>query len=84
VSGNDRIHGGAGSDRILDHRGATTVFAGSGVNQVNVADGHGDDQVECAPGSIDQSVADRGDRIARSCRGNGSTIVRVPQPRIVR
>ena len=63
--------------------GATTVFPGSGTNRVDVADRHGDDRVVCAPGSTNHIVADRGDRIARSCRGNRSTIryVRVQQPR---
>ena len=78
--GNDRIYGEAGNDRIVDHGGATTVFPGSGTNRVDVADRHGDDRVECAPGSTNHIVADRGDRIARSCRGKRSTI-RVQQPR---
>jgi Ca2+-binding RTX toxin-like protein len=81
--GNDRIYGGPGNDQIVDHQGATTVFPGSGTNRVDVADGHGDDRVLCAPGSINHIVADRRDRIARSCRGKRSTIryLRAHQPR---
>jgi hypothetical protein len=67
--GDDRIYGGPGNDRIVDHRGATTVFPGSGTNRVDVADRRGDDRVVCASGSTNHIVADRGDRIARSCRG---------------
>jgi Ca2+-binding RTX toxin-like protein len=73
-SGNDRIYGGPGNDRIVDHRGATTAFPGPGINRVDVADRRGDDRVVCAPGSTNHIVADRGDRIARSCRGKRSTI----------
>jgi Ca2+-binding RTX toxin-like protein len=81
--GNDRIFGETGNDRIVDHRGATTVSPGSGTNRVDVADGRGGDRVVCAPGSTNHIVADRGDRIARTCRGKRSTIryVRVRQPR---
>jgi hypothetical protein len=62
------------------------VFPGPGTNWVDVADGRGDDRVLCAAGSINHIVADRGDRIARSCRGKRSTIryVRVRQHRSVR
>jgi Ca2+-binding RTX toxin-like protein len=66
--GDDVLYGGLGKDRIVDHRGATTVFAGSGANLVDVADGRGDDRVVCAPGTITDFFADRRDRIARSCR----------------
>jgi Ca2+-binding RTX toxin-like protein len=66
--GNDRIYGETGNDRIVDHRGATTVVPGPGTNRVDVADGPSDDRVVCAPGSSNHIVADRGDRIARSCR----------------
>ena len=45
---------GPAEDRIVDHRGATTAFAGSGANLVDVADGRGDDRVVCAPGSINR------------------------------
>ena len=81
-SGNDRIDGGPGNDRIVDHRGATTAFPGSGTNRVDIGDGRGDDRVMCAPGSTNHIVADRGDRIARSCQSPRSTIryVRVRQP----
>jgi Ca2+-binding RTX toxin-like protein len=73
-AGNDRIYGGPGNDRIVDHGGATTVLPGSGTNWVDVADRRGGDRVVCAPGSTNHIVADRGDRIARSCRGKRSTI----------
>jgi Ca2+-binding RTX toxin-like protein len=72
--GNDRIYGGPGKDRIVDHRGATTAFAGSGNNVVDVYDGRGDDRVVCTPGTITDLRADRRDRIARSC------LQRVPRP----
>jgi Ca2+-binding RTX toxin-like protein len=65
--GNDRIYGGPGKDRIVDHRGATTAFAGSGNNLIDVDDGRGDDRVVCAPGTITDFFADPRDRIARSC-----------------
>jgi hypothetical protein len=90
--GNDRLYGGPGKDWIGDHRGATTAFAGSGMNLVDVADGRGDDRVVCTPGTITGFFADRGDRIARSClerrrprseaagrvRSGGSTSPRMP------
>jgi RTX calcium-binding nonapeptide repeat (4 copies) len=69
--GNDHIHAGAGNDQIVDHRGATTVFPGTGTNWVDVADRRGDDRVVCAPGSTNHIVADRGDRMTRSCGGKG-------------
>ena len=72
--GNDVIYGGPGRDRIVDHQGATIVLPGSGTNQIDVADRHGNDRVVCLPGSINHIRADRGDRISRSCRGKGSTI----------
>jgi hypothetical protein len=81
--GNDRIYGGpgkgvvfggAGNDRIVAWGGPTKVFPGSGTNWIDVADGRRNDRVVCAAGSVDHVVADRGDRIARSCRGKGSTL----------
>jgi Ca2+-binding RTX toxin-like protein len=72
--GNDRIYGETGNDRIVDHSGATIAYPGSGTNWVDVADGRGDDRVVCAPGSTDHIVADRGDRITRSCQGKRSTV----------
>ena len=53
--GNDQIYGETGNERIVDHRGAMTVFPGSGTNRVDVADGRGDDRVVCAPGSTKES-----------------------------
>jgi hypothetical protein len=71
--GNGRLDGGPGNDLIYANtRGDTTVSPGSGTNQVNVADGHGGDRLICAAGSINHITADRGDRIARSCRGERS------------
>ena len=80
--GNDRIYGGPGNDQIVNDRGATTVFPGSGTNRVDAADRRGDDRVVCTPGSTNHIVADRGDRIARNCRGKGSTIryINIQQP----
>jgi hypothetical protein len=72
--GKEVIYGGRGNDRIIAERGATTVFPGSGTNRVDVADGRRNDRVVCAAGSINHITADRGDRIARSCLGNGSTV----------
>jgi RTX calcium-binding nonapeptide repeat (4 copies) len=54
--------------------GATTVFPGSGTNQVEVADGQGNDRVVCAAGAVDHITADRGDAVAHGCLGNGSTV----------
>jgi Ca2+-binding RTX toxin-like protein len=83
--GDDVLYGGLGKNRIVDHRGATTVFAGSDENLVDVADGRGDDRVVCAPGSFTDVFADRGDRTG-SCGTQGLPIpsVRVPQPRNAR
>ena len=76
-AGNDVINGGPGNDVIYGNKRAhTTVFPGSGTNQVNVANGHGGDRVMCAPGSINHITADRGDRVAPSCRGKRSSTVR--------
>ncbi|OAI39881.1 hypothetical protein AYO39_02290 [Actinobacteria bacterium SCGC AG-212-D09] len=72
--GTDRIYGGRGNDQITAELGATTVFPGPGTNSVNVADGRPNDRVVCAAGSVDHITADRGDRIARSCLGKGSTL----------
>jgi hypothetical protein len=68
------LDGGGGNDFIYgNNRGHTTVFPGLGTNQVNVADGDGD-SVVCAAGSINHIDADRGDRIAPSCRGGRSSL----------
>jgi Ca2+-binding RTX toxin-like protein len=67
--GNDRIYDEPGNDRIRDHRGRTRVSLSSGRNRVDVRDGRGDDRVVCAPGSRNRIRADRGDRLARACRG---------------
>jgi hypothetical protein len=72
--GNGRLDGGRGDDLIYgNNRGHTTVFPGSGTNQVNVADGDRD-SVVCAAGSINHIDADRSDRIARSCRVGRSSL----------
>jgi Ca2+-binding RTX toxin-like protein len=76
--GNDRIYGGPGRDQIVDHRGATTAFAGSGSNLVDVDDGRGDDRVVCKPGTITDFFADRGDRIARSCNERLAGRIEIP------
>jgi hypothetical protein len=83
-AGNDVIDGGPGNDVIYaNKRGHTTVFPGSGTNQINVADGHGGDRVVCAAGSTNRITADHSDRIASSCRRKGSTVryVRLPSAR---
>jgi hypothetical protein len=46
------------------------VFPRPGTNLFDVAD----DLVVCAPGSINRINADKGDRIAASCRGKQSTM----------
>jgi Ca2+-binding RTX toxin-like protein len=74
---NDRIYGETGKDRIVDHRGVTTVFPGRGTNRVDVAD-RGRDRVVCAPGSTNHIVADRGDRIARSCNERLAGRIEIP------
>jgi Ca2+-binding RTX toxin-like protein len=71
--GNDTIYGGAGNDFIdASKPGHTTVFPGSGTNWVNLVDRHRDDRAVCTSGSVNYIHADRGDHIARSCRGKGS------------
>ena len=72
--GHNVIYGGGGNDRIFGVGRATTVFPGSGTNWVDVADGGRGGRVVCAAGSINHISADRGDRIARSCSGKGSTV----------
>jgi hypothetical protein len=80
VRGDDVIKGGPGDDVIHGNKqGNTTVFPGSGTNQVIGANGHGGDRVMCAADSINRITADRGDRIAPSCRG-GSSSVRYVRP----
>jgi RTX calcium-binding nonapeptide repeat (4 copies) len=66
-AGDDRVYGGPGTDLIVDHRGATTAFPGSGANVVNVEDGRGDDRVVCKRNTITDWFADPRDRISRSC-----------------
>jgi len=83
--GNDGLYGGPGNDRIVDHRGAATVFPGSGTNRVDVADGRGDDRVLRAP--FDEPHRCRSGRSDRAqLPGKRSTIryVRVRQHRSVR
>jgi RTX calcium-binding nonapeptide repeat (4 copies) len=66
--GNDTINGGGGDDRIMDLHGATTVTTGSGAASVDVRDGQGDDRVICGAGGQTRVLADRSDRLSRSCR----------------
>jgi hypothetical protein len=66
--GDDTINGGGGSDRIMDLHGVTTVTTGSGAASVDVRDGQGNDRVNCAAGGQTRVLADRGDRLSRSCR----------------
>jgi len=66
--GDDTINGGGGDDRIMDLHGATTVTTGSGASWVDVRDGRGDDRVSCAAGGQTRVLADRSDRLSRSCR----------------
>lgn len=68
AAGDDRLRGGPDNDRLVDRRGSTTVRPGSGSNEVDIADGEGDDRVLCAAGASDRIEADRGDRIAPACR----------------
>jgi hypothetical protein len=74
-AGSDRLSGGPGNDRLIDKRGATTVRPGPGSNEVEVADGHGDDRVLCRAGASDRVKADRGDRLAPGCRQQGSRVL---------
>jgi hypothetical protein len=66
--GTDTINGGGGSDRIMALHGVTTVITGSGAASVDVRDGQGNDRVSCTAGGQTQVLADRGDRLSRSCR----------------
>ena len=84
VRGDDVITGGPGDDVIHGNkRGKTTVFPGSGTNRIIAANGHGGDRVMCAADSVNRITADRGDRIAPSCRGKRSRVsyVRLPSGR---
>ena len=73
--GRDRLDGGPGDDRLVDKQGATMVLTGSGSNQVDVADGEGDERVMCARGSVNRIRADRGDRIHPFCRAGAASSV---------
>jgi Ca2+-binding RTX toxin-like protein len=66
--GKDTINGGGGNDRIMDLHGVTTVTTGRGAASVDVRDGQGNDRVSCAAGGRTRVLADRGDRLSRSCR----------------
>ena len=66
--GDDTINGGGGNDRIMALHGVTTVTTGSGAATVDVRDGQGNDRVTCAAGGQTRVLADRGDKVSRSCR----------------
>jgi hypothetical protein len=74
-AGRDRLRGGPGNDRLVDKRGPTTVRPGPGRNEVDVADGQGDDRVLCRAGARDRVKADRGDRLGSGCRQHGSRVL---------
>jgi Ca2+-binding RTX toxin-like protein len=74
-AGRDRLRGGPGNDRLIDKRGPTTVRPGPGRNEVDVADGQGDDRVLCRAGARDRVKADRGDRLGSGCRQHGSRVL---------
>ena len=64
-SGNDFIRGNSGNDRLAGSTGRDRIAGDSGNDRVNSRDGRRD-QVSCGRGR-DTVVADRFDRISRSC-----------------
>lgn len=65
-SGRDRLLGGAGDDRIRVGSGANRVAGGPGRDTI-IADNGRRDALVCGAGRRDRVVADRLDRVARSC-----------------
>lgn len=66
--GRDLLVGGRGDDQIVDRFGPTRVRTGPGRNVVMVRDGRGDDVVQCNGSRFNLVIADRRDRVSRSCR----------------
>ena len=64
-SGNDSIRGNSGDDRITGSTGADRLAGDSGNDRINSRDGRRD-RVSCGRGR-DRVIADRFDRVARSC-----------------
>ena len=63
--GSDRMDGGGGADRLNPGRGKDKVDSGGGDDRVNSVDGKRD-TIVCGAGA-DRVVADRKDKVARSC-----------------
>ena len=63
--GNDVLIGGPGADRLFGGRGADKLRGGGGNDRLNSRDGKRD-IVNCGSG-IDTVIADRKDKIAKSC-----------------
>ncbi len=63
--GNDRLLGGGGRDKISGGRGKDRVRGGKGNDRL--AGGPGRDTLNCGAGRKDVAVADRKDRVRRSC-----------------
>lgn len=64
-SGNDTLRGNSGHDRLTGSTGSDRIAGDSGNDRINARDGRGD-RVSCGRGR-DRVVADRLDRVARSC-----------------
>ena len=64
-AGNDRLDGGRGADTILGGPGTDRLEGGAGDDRVLTRDGKRD-VVVCGPGR-DRVIADRADRVSRSC-----------------
>ena len=63
----DILYSGPGSDTMLSERGTTTVMAGRN-SRVDVQNHRATDTVVCPRVNRDIVLADRGDRVSRSCR----------------
>jgi Ca2+-binding RTX toxin-like protein len=63
--GHDRIVGGPGRDRIRGGAGRDRLVGGAGRDVIKAVDGRRD-VIRCGPG-IDRVIADRADRVLRSC-----------------
>ena len=64
-SGNDRIEGNSGKDRLEGGSGRDSLSGGSGNDRIDARDGRRD-RISCGTGR-DTVLADRIDRVSRSC-----------------
>lgn len=63
----DVLYAGAGRDTLVSEKGNATLYA-SRTTDVDVHNGRGNDTVVCPRVNRDIVIADRGDRVSRSCK----------------